>query len=90
MKKKSTSQSAFFNLRVFPATPVQQRSWDNGADGLWRWMPSIAVDENGNMAIGYSVSSASMEPSSRYSGRLPSDPLMVSEQPAGIGTCRFV
>jgi hypothetical protein len=60
---------------TFPATPVQQQSWDNGADGLWRWMPSIAVDENGNMAIGYSTSSPTQEPSIRYAGRLASDPL---------------
>jgi hypothetical protein len=59
----------------FPATPVQQQSWDNGGDGLWRWMPSIAVDRNGNTAIGYSTSSATQEPSIRYAGRLASDPL---------------
>src|SRR5436190_721230 len=59
----------------FPATPVQQQSWANGSDGLWRWMPSIAVDQNGNMAIGYSTSSATQEPSIRYAGRLASDPL---------------
>jgi hypothetical protein len=59
----------------FPATPVQQQSWNNGNDGLWRWMPSIAVDQNGNMAIGYSTSSTSQEPSIRYAGRLASDPL---------------
>src|SRR5438067_6725934 len=59
----------------FPATPVQQQSWNNGNDGLWRWMPSIAVDQNGNMAIGYSTSSATQEPSIRYAGRLASDPL---------------
>jgi hypothetical protein len=59
----------------FPATPVQQQDWSNGNDGLWRWMPSLAVDQNGNMAIGYSVSSPSMFPGIRYAGRLASDPL---------------
>jgi len=59
----------------FPATPLQQQSWTNGNDGLWRWMPSIAVDQNGNMAIGYSTSSATQQPSIRYAGRLASDPL---------------
>ena len=59
----------------FPATPVQQQSWNNGGDGLWRWMPSIAVDQNGNTAIGYSTSSATQEPSIRYAGRLASDSL---------------
>jgi hypothetical protein len=60
---------------TFPATPVQQQTWNNGADGLFRWMPSIAVDEDGNMAIGYSTSSPTQEPSIRYAGRLASDPL---------------
>ena len=59
----------------FPATPVQQQDWTNGDDGLWRWMPSIAVDQNGNMAIGYSTSSPSMYAGIRYAGRLVSDPL---------------
>src|SRR5438034_416000 len=59
----------------FPATAVQQQSWNNGNDGLWRWMPSIAVDQNGNMAISYSTSSATQEPSIRYAGRLAADPL---------------
>ena len=60
---------------TFPATPVQQQDWSNGNDGLWRWMPSIAVDENGNAAIGYSTSSASMFPGIRYAGRFAADPL---------------
>src|SRR5438046_10572521 len=59
----------------FPATPMQQQSWTNGGDGLWRWMPSIAVGQNGNTAIGYSTSSATQEPSIRYAGRPASDSL---------------
>jgi VCBS repeat protein len=59
----------------FPATPVQQQSWTNGNDGLWRWMPSIAADQDGNVAIGYSTSSTSIFPSIRYAGRLAGDSL---------------
>jgi hypothetical protein len=58
----------------FPATPVQQQDWTNGNDGLFRWMPSLAVDQNGNMAIGYSTSSAKDFPGIRYAGRFASDP----------------
>ena len=47
---------------TFPATPVQQQDWTNGNDGLWRFMPSIAVDQNGNTAIGYATSSSSHVP----------------------------
>ena len=58
----------------FPATAAQQQSWDNTTDGLWRWMPSIAVDQSGNTVIGYSTSSTTIFPSIRYAGRLASDP----------------
>ena len=44
-------------------------------DSSWRWMPSLAVDQSGNMAVGYSVSSSSMFPAIRYAGRLVTDPL---------------
>ena len=46
----------------FPATPVQQQDWSNGNDGLWRWMPSIAVDQSGNTVIGYSTSNYDNRP----------------------------
>ncbi|MEO8476343.1 MAG: calcium-binding protein [Actinomycetota bacterium] len=56
-------------------TPVQQQIWRNVAnDGVSRWMPSLAVDGLGNMAIGYSASSGSVYPSLRYAGRLAADP----------------
>jgi len=70
----------------FPATPVQQQDWSNGNDGLWRWMPSIAVDANGNMAIGYSVSSPSIFPGIRYAGRRATDPLNDLSQGEAIMT----
>jgi hypothetical protein len=44
-------------------------------DAAYRWMPSIAMDKQGNIAVGYSVSSATMNPGIRYTGRLASDPL---------------
>jgi hypothetical protein len=60
---------------TFPPTPVQQQTWTNSSDGLWRFMPSIAVDQNGNTAIGYSGSSTTQFPSIRYAGRLATDPI---------------
>ena len=44
-------------------------------DSTYRWMPSLAVDQQGNMAIGYSASSASLFPAIRYAGRLAGDDL---------------
>ena len=40
-----------------------------------RWMGSIAMDGNGNIALGYSASSSSLYPSIGYVGRLSGDPL---------------
>jgi hypothetical protein len=43
------------------------------ADGLHRWMGSIAMDGAGNMGLGYSVSGTSLFPSVRYTGRTALD-----------------
>jgi hypothetical protein len=45
------------------------------SDGIHRWMGSIAMDQDGNMALGYSASSSTTFPSIWYTGRLASDPL---------------
>lgn len=45
------------------------------ADGLHRWMGSAAMDENGNIALGYSVTGKNVFPSIRYTTRTPGDPL---------------
>jgi hypothetical protein len=39
-----------------------------------RWMGSAAQDNQGDIAIGYSVSSSTVSPSVRFAGRLASDP----------------
>lgn len=43
-------------------------------DGLWRWMPSLAIDNKGDVAVGYSVSNSTTFPGIRYAGRLSGDP----------------
>ena len=43
-------------------------------DGLHRWMGSAAIDQNGNIALGYSVSNRDTFPSIRYTSRLATDP----------------
>ena len=59
---------------TFPATPAQQQTFSNGGDGIWRFMPSIAVDQSGNTAIGYASSNTNLFPGIRYAGRLAGDP----------------
>jgi len=57
-------------------TPVQQQIYGNlGSDGVHRWMGSLAVDKGGDMALGYSASSSTLNPDIRYNGRLASDTL---------------
>lgn len=44
-------------------------------DNNHRWMGSIAMQADGSIALGYSVSSSSIYPSIRYTGRTPDAPL---------------
>lgn len=44
-------------------------------DAHHRWMASVAMDGAGNLALGYSISSATLYPGIRYTGRLATDPL---------------
>jgi hypothetical protein len=53
-------------------------------DSSYRWMGSIAMDHNGDIALGYSVSSATMSPSIRYTGRVPGDALGTMESEIDI------
>jgi subtilisin-like proprotein convertase family protein len=43
-------------------------------DGDSRWMPSGAMDHQGDLAVGYNVASLTTRPSMRYAGRLATDP----------------
>ena len=56
-----------------PATPTVSQQGTYAPDSNFRWMGSIGMDKVGNIALGYSVSSSSINPAIRYTGRLPSD-----------------
>jgi uncharacterized repeat protein (TIGR01451 family) len=77
-----------FNMtgNTIPATPAQQQSFNNGGDGLWRAMPSINVDNQGNASIGYTASSATVNPGIRYAGRLATDPANTMAQGEAVMT----
>ncbi len=49
-------------------------------DMLHRWMASGAMDGSGNLAIGYSVSHGTINPTIRYAGRVADDPVGVLPQ----------
>jgi hypothetical protein len=65
---------------VAPTIP-QAATWDpDAANVIHRFMPSLAVDRNGDMALGYSTSSSTTKPAVKYAGRLASDPLNTFSQ----------
>jgi hypothetical protein len=75
------AQVRWYELPVTGGTissPRQQSTWS--PDSKSRFMPSLAVDKAGDMAIGYSVSDATMYPAIRVSGRLAGDPLSTLTQ----------
>jgi hypothetical protein len=53
-------------------------------DATYRWMASIAEDQNGDIGLGYSASSSSIHPAIRFTGRLPSDASGTMETEASI------
>src|SRR5437773_5151168 len=64
---------------------VYQQGTYAPADGVHRWMGSIAQDKSGNMALGYSVvNGVDVFPGIRYTGRLAGDAL--GQMTLGEGT----
>src|SRR6185503_11438955 len=66
------------NVTSGPVTVAQESTYQ--PDATWRWLGSAAMDGDGNLAIGYSASSATIFPQLRYSGRLATDPINVLAQ----------
>lgn len=56
------------------ASPTFFQAGTYAPDARWRWMPSIAMDKMGNIAVGYSVSDSSTTmPSIAVGGRMRSE-----------------
>lgn len=70
----------WYELRNLSTSPVvyQQGTFaplQDPTNPLWRWMGSAAMDNSGDIAIGYSASGPNYFPSLHYAGRLASDPI---------------
>jgi hypothetical protein len=66
----------WFELRGVTAGPVttfQQSTYS--PDSFNRWMGSIAMNGQSDMALGFSTSDATIHPQIRYTGRLGTDPI---------------
>jgi subtilisin-like proprotein convertase family protein len=76
VQSNSVTGVRWFELRnVTSGTPIVFQEGTYQPDTDWRWMGSIAMDANGNIALGYSASSPTINPQLRYAGRLAGDPI---------------
>ncbi|HSA94392.1 MAG TPA: fibronectin type III domain-containing protein [Terriglobales bacterium] len=64
----------WYEIRNPFGSPVLFQQGTFAPDTDYRWMGSIAMDQAGNIAVGYSVSGNGTRPSIRYTGRVPADP----------------
>jgi hypothetical protein len=66
-------------IRWFELRRIGAGAWSLFQEGTWaidasdRWLGSVAMDGAGNMALGYSVTSPTVLPAIRYTGRLATD-----------------
>ncbi len=77
----------WWEIRNPSGTPVvfQEGTYAPGiTDGIHRWMGSAAMDSSGNIALGFSATSATMFPSIWYTGRLAGDPPGTMPQGEGV------
>jgi hypothetical protein len=63
----------WYELRT-PNTPTVFQQGTFAPTGAFRWIPSIAMDGSGDIALIYTVSSTTVNPSIRYTARVPADP----------------
>jgi hypothetical protein len=64
----------WYEIRSPGTTPTVFQSGTYAPDSNFRWMGSIAEDQSGDMAMGFSLSGSSLHPGISYTGRLVSDP----------------
>jgi len=74
----------WYEIRNPAGTPSVFQQSTFSPDQNYRWMGSIAQDKQGNMALGYSVSSSSVYPSISYTGRLVTDPANTMQAEASM------
>ncbi|MEM7113632.1 MAG: dockerin type I domain-containing protein [Chloroflexota bacterium] len=78
----------WYEMNSLGATPAVKQHGTLLDVGVFRWLGSLAVDRQGNMAVGYSASSPVNYPDIRFSGRTAADPAgeLQTETPLGQGT----
>ncbi len=74
----------WFELHKTGANWTLYQEGTHAPDNNHYWLGSAALDQAGNMALAYSVSSSSMYPAIRYATRLSSDPLGTMQSEATL------
>src|SRR5256885_3012016 len=69
----SSTGVRWYEVRVANGTPSIFQQGTYAPDASYRWMGSIALDQAGNMGLGFSTSSSSLHPEIHYTGRLAGD-----------------
>jgi hypothetical protein len=75
-RKNTYAAVRWYELRnLAAATPTVYQQSTYAPDSTFRWLGSIAMDKMGNIALGYSTSSATLHPGIRFATRLSTDAL---------------
>jgi hypothetical protein len=79
----SSTGIRWYELRIAnqSASVFQQGTY--APDSNYRWMGSMAMDQQGNIGLGFSLSSSSLHPQIHYTGRLAGDTLGTMTQGEG-------
>src|SRR5205823_2396352 len=73
----------WYEIRTPSTTPTVFQQGTYAPDSSCRWMGSVAMDQAGNMALGFSVSSSILNPQIHYTGRFATSPAGVMDQGEG-------
>ena len=64
----------WYEIQSPGSTPVVAQQGTFAPDSTYRWMGSVAMDQAGDLVVGYSKSSSTVFPSIAFAGRTPTDP----------------
>ena len=70
----SSSGVRWYEIHNPAGTPAVAQQSTFAPDATFRWMGSIAMDQAGDIALGYSKSSSTTKPAIAFTGHTPSDP----------------
>jgi hypothetical protein len=74
----------WYEIQNPSGTPVVAQQSTFAPDSNYRWMGSVAMDQAGDLALGYSLASSTVSPSIRFAGRVPTDPASTLESEVSI------